>query len=264
MKNSKLSFAAGMILGMVLLSGSLVFAAGSLEVIPSADNVYLNGERVQLRGYIVNGHNYFMLQDMSDLLGFGLRWDNDLKQVHMTTKDTQAHDIENAVTEQGRHAPQAGDVIHCDDGSNYKVTDVSRYDHNVFAEGPVGSLPQATCRWELFPEPEMPEPENLRIKSGDQDSLFVRNAYETRRMQYTIYNALGREDSAWSGDKPLATVKLRIPSELVEYTESFWPWRASELEDLVHSRPISQYYVEAWDYYLNGVFQYTRYCVVSQ
>ena len=33
---------------------------------------------------------------------------------------------------------------------------------------------------------------------------------------------------------------------------------------MVHSRPNSRYYVEAWDYYLNGVFQYTRYCVVSQ
>ena len=59
-------------------------------------------------------------------------------------------------------------------------------------------------------------------------------------------------------------MELSIPADLEPYTEAFWPWRASELKDLVHSRPNSRYYVEAWDYYLNGVFQYTRYCVVSQ
>jgi len=38
---------------------------------------------------------------------------------------------------------------------------------------------------------------------------------------------------------------------------------ASALEKLVHSRPNSKYYIDAWDYYHNGVYQYTRYCVAS-
>ena len=36
--------------------------------------------------------------------------------------------------------PQAGDVVRCDDGTNYTITDVSRYDKNYFADGP------AVCR----------------------------------------------------------------------------------------------------------------------
>ena len=93
--------------------------------------------------------------------------------------------------------------------------------------------------------------------------MFIRNLYETRRMQYTLYNALALEPSAWRDGKPLATVQLTIPAELEEYNGCFWPWRASELENLVASCPNSRYYVEAWDYYSKGIFQYTRYCVVS-
>ena len=87
----------------------------------------------------------------------------------------------------------------------------------------------------------------------------MRNLYETSRMQYTVYNALGGEPSAWKDGRLLATVQLTVPADLDPYAASFWPWRASELEKLVHSRPNSQYYIEAWDCYTNGVFQYTRY-----
>ena len=79
--------------------------------------------------------------------------------------------------------------------------------------------------------------------------MFIRNLYETRRMQYTIYNALEKEPSAWRDGKPLASVALTIDPQYEAYTDVFWPWRDSELEKLVHGRPNSHYYVEAWDYY---------------
>ena len=44
-----------------------------------------------------------------------------------------------------QYIPQSGDVIRCDDGSNYTITDVSRWDKNMFASGPVGALPEPTC-----------------------------------------------------------------------------------------------------------------------
>lgn len=96
-----------------------------------------------------------------------------------------------------------------------------------------------------------------------EDDLFVRNLHETRRMQHTIYNALGNEPTAWRDDKPLATVELDIPTEYEAYTAKFWPWRESELTDLVRSRPNSRFYVAAWDFYHDGSFMYTRYCVLS-
>jgi hypothetical protein len=167
------------------------------------------------------------------------------------------------LTESSQYIPKVGDVIWCSDGTDYTITDVSHWDNNVFASGSVGELPTATCDWSLFAKVELPKVEARHFSTSTGEALFVRNLYETRRMQYTIYNALGSEPSAWNGSTPLATVELSIPADLDAYTSAFWPWRASELENLVHSRPNSHYYVDAWDYYLNGVFQYTRYCVVS-
>ncbi|MBQ9719272.1 MAG: hypothetical protein IJV64_01115 [Oscillospiraceae bacterium] len=37
----------------------------------------------------------------------------------------------------------------------------------------------------------------------------------------------------------------------------------TELTDLVHALPNVRYYIAAYDYYHNGVFQYTRYCAMS-
>lgn len=154
-------------------------------------------------------------------------------------------------------------IIHCDDGSDYTVTDVSRYGTNVFADGPVGDLPTPTCDWSLFPAVSFPAYEARRFNEPGQDMLFVRNPFETKRMLYTVYNALGKEPSAWSDNRLLASISLVIPAELEPYSGSFWPWHESDLTNLVSSRPNSQYYLEAWDYYLNGVFQYTQYQVVS-
>lgn len=162
------------------------------------------------------------------------------------------------------YVPNAGDKILCDDGSIYTIKDVSRYDTNVFASGPVGPLPEATCNWDQFTPLVYPSADVRRITDGSRDLLFVRNLYESRRMAYTLYNSLGNEPTAWKGNTPLATVELSIPAELELYTSAFWPWRESELTDLVKSRPNSRFYTEAWDYYLNGVFQYTRYCIVSE
>ena len=39
--------------------------------------------------------------------------------------------------------------------------------------------------------------------------------------------------------------------------------RESEITDTVHALPNVRYYVDAYDYYHNSVYQYTRYCFMS-
>lgn len=245
----------------LLLTGitTTAYAAGVLAE-RSTNRIFVDGQEVKIEAYNINGYNYVKLGDLSPLVGFDLTYDGTSNSVYIGEKP------ENTVTlpvDGSRYVPQAGDMIRCDDGSNYTITDVGRYDTNVFASGPVGELPQATCDWSRFPTLELPKAEARRFKNESGDHLFLRNLYETRRMQYTIYNALGDEPAAWRGNTPMATVELTIPAALELHTQSFWPWNRSELTDLVHSRPNSRYYVEAWDYFLNGVFQYTRYSVVS-
>ena len=80
---------------------------------------------------------------------------------------------------------------HCDDGTGYTITDVSRYDKNYFASGPVGPLPEPTCDRSQFDQPELPKAEARHFNVEGTDYLFVRNLYETRRMLYTLYNIMG-------------------------------------------------------------------------
>ena len=54
-----------------------------------------------------------------------------------------------------------------------------------------------------------------------------------------------------------------IPPEYEPYTSRFWPWRSEEITDVVHACPNVRYYVDAYDFYHDGIFQYTRYCLIS-
>ena len=42
-----------------------------------------------------------------------------------------------APTDGSRYVPKVGDVIRCDDGTDYTITDVSRWDKNAFSSAPL-------------------------------------------------------------------------------------------------------------------------------
>lgn len=262
MKQRFLSFMAGLLTGAALLSGGAAYAAGIMAAY-DPQTAYVDGAPVQMEAYNIGGYNYVKLRDMGRMVGFNVYWDGRAVQIDsdapytgiapaQTTTDTReltynADGSINVPTDGSKYVPKVGDRVRCDDGCIYEIKDVSRYDNNVFAPGPVGELPTPTCDWSAFPDLETPKVEIRHFAHDDGDSMFIRNIYETRRMQYTIYNAIGREPSAWRDGKPLASVQLTIRPEDEDYTHALWPWRSSELEKLVHSRPNSRYYVEAWD-----------------
>ena len=156
-------------------------------------------------------------------------------------------------------------MIRCDDGTNYTITDVSRWDKNMFASGPIGALPEPTCDWSLLPQPELPEMEVRHWQNETGDHLRVRNLYETRRMLYTLYNAIGDNPATWENGAPKLNakgifpvyIKLSIPDDL-SY-QMFWPWRASEIVNLFNSVPPGTYSMQAWDVYKDGVYLHTEY-----
>ena len=157
-----------------------------------------------------------------------------------------------------RYVPKEGDVIRCDDGTNYTITDVSRYDASLFADGPLPPLPEPTCDWSHFPALELPTAEARHFTSGSRSYLFVRNLYETRRMLYTAYNAIGANLSLWEDGHPRVSIQLTVDCE--NYA-SFWPWREEEISKQFAGSPVSHYQFEAWDVYADGVFLYTEYMV---
>ena len=276
MKKGTVNFVAGMLAGAVLFGGSAAYAAGVMAE-KSANTVYVDGQRVELDAYQINGSNYVKLRDVGKAVNINVYWDGAVQidtdapytgeapeNAGATATPTAAKNSAITVPQtDALFVPGEGDRILCDDGTEYEIKDMSRYDNNVFADGKLPPLPTATCNWSLFPDSRLPAVEVKRYSDQYGDDLFVRNLYETRRMQYTIYNALGNEPTAWKNGKPLPTVELTIPAEYEAYTAKFWPWRESEITDLIHSRPNSRYYVAAWDYYHNGVYQYCRYCILS-
>ena len=275
---------AGIVAG-VLLSGPAASAVARLTATPSSQTFYLDDQRIQLEAYSINGSNYVKLRDIGQAVGFGVTYDAATRSVRIepdkpyTEEVTDQADTQTTPGALSRNAagsinvpqdgslytPQAGDVIRCDDGTNYTITDVSRYDKNYFADGPVGPLPEPTCDWSQFHQPDLPRAEVRRFHDEAGDDIFVRNLYEIRRMMYTLYNAMGEDDWIMQGGKPRLRgdgtpwIHLHYGMPEDKSIPGFWPWREDQVTESLHSSPGGEYYLDVWDVYSNGIFQRTEY-----
>ena len=177
---------AGILAG-IAVSGPATQAAAGLMANPSSQKFYLKDRQINLQAYEIGGSNYVKLRDIGQAVDFGVAYDAATNTVTIspdkpyetevippasTPPDSQtspsalsknADGSINVPQDGSRYVPQEGDVIRCDDGTNYTITDVSRYDKNYFADGPVGPLPEATCDWSQFDQPELPKAEVRRL-----------------------------------------------------------------------------------------------------
>ena len=184
------NFAAGFLTCLLVVGITTTAYAAGIMAERSHHRVVVDGKEVQMEAYVINGNNYVKLRDIGEQVGFNVYWDsvNGCVQVESDKPYTGTAPKQTAATaEISRYVPKAGDVIRCDDGTDYTITDVSRWDSNAFSGAPLGELPTATCDWSKLPQPEMPRAEARHFISGGQDYLFQRNLYETRRMLYTLY-----------------------------------------------------------------------------
>ena len=81
-------------------------------------------------------------------------------------------------TDGSQYIPHVGDRILCDDGTEYEIKDTTRWDTNVFAEGPLLPLPTPTCDWSAFPTLTLQPPIVKHYHDKYGDDLFVRNVYD--------------------------------------------------------------------------------------
>ena len=275
MKKSIGYILCGVLIGGVLLNGDATNAAAGLMAERSSQPIYVDGQKVELEAYNIAGSNYVKLRDIGKAVGFNVSWDGSAVQIdsdapyeddslQAAAPLPQSSRRVTLPTDGSKYVPQVGDLIPCDDGTLYEVKDVARWESNVFMDGPMPEMPTPTCDWSLFPELELPEVEARHFQdSKGKDILFVRNLFETQRMLYTLYNAIGNSPSSWRDGKPLAKVFLTIPDEYEPYTGYFWPWRESEVTKHVANIPRGRFRVEAWDFYSAGIFQYTRYLICT-
>ena len=275
MKKPYTSFVTGLLVGVALFSGTTAYAAGIMAE-RSTNRIFVDGKEVQIEAYAIHNNNFMQLRDVGKAVGFNVYWNAADGSVQIETgkpytgeapTQTSAAKTVTLPTDGSQYVPQAGDVIRCDDGTDYTIKDVSRWNNNAFSSAPLGELPTATCDWSKLPQPEMPRAEARHFTSGGQDYLFQRNLYETRRMLYTLYNAIGDNPETWQNGQPVkfpsgndkVKINLTIPAEVTP--QSFWPWRAEQITELFNSCPPGTYSLESWDVYKNGVFQYTEYSI---
>ena len=267
MKNSCIRFLSGLLAGAALFGGSTALAAEA------------TGEKnVQLDACTINGSVYVRLEDAAQAAGFSYTYDaaDNTVTINPETASSAAATDKAGLTRNAdgsinvpqdgsQYVPTAGDVIRCDDGTNYTITDVKRWDGNMFASGPVGPLPTAACDWSQFDQPELPKGEARHFTVEKEEYLFIRNLYETRRMLYTLYNAMGSHTATWkdgqavrrSDGTPWVHIQLSLPKG--ESVFDFWPWSAEEVTGSLAAAPCGDRCMEAWDVYKDGVFQRTEY-----
>ena len=237
---------AGILMGMVL-AGPASAAMTGLTATPSTQTFYVDGAVVNLEAYAINGHNYVQLRDIGRAVDFSVSYDAGTNRVLVDTsspytEESAASTPSGVVTIPQTDQPlrlQEGDQVLCDDGTVYEITDTRLWEEPE---------PLPTPAWD-WPELELPEMEVRRYQDAYGDDLFVRNLYETRRMEYTLRNAAGRT-------QPL---ELRLGVSAQNAVQTFWPWQADQLTQVFYSAPGARFEVEAWDVYHNGKYLYTEY-----
>ena len=257
---------AGILAGMAL-GGQVVHAASTTQTAsPSTQTFYLDGQKIQLEAYAINGNNYVKLRDIGKAVDFGVTYEGTTNSVYIETDEPYVEETpkttpqpNGAITVPQSDAPfrpVEGTVVRLDDGSTFTVTKAK-------PEEP--ALPSPNCDWSQFPELALPQVEAKRMQSG---TVVITNLYETRRMQYTLYNAVPNCPELWengtlkrsSQGSPILRLQLGITDG--SGNQPFWPWRDEQLTQVFYSAPMARFAVCAWDYYnSSGQFMYTRYVV---
>ena len=145
------SFAAGFLTCLLLAGVTTTAYAAGIMAERSHHRIIVDGKEAQMEAYVINGNNYVKLRDIGEQVGFNVYWDSDTGCVQVesgkTYTGTAPQQPAAAPTDGSRYVPKVGDVIRCDDGTDYTFTDVSRWDSNAFSSAPLGELPAATCDW---------------------------------------------------------------------------------------------------------------------
>ena len=68
----------GILIGGVLLNGNITDATAGFLAERSNQSVYVDGRRVEMEAYNINGSNYVKLRDAGKAVGFNVYWERAL------------------------------------------------------------------------------------------------------------------------------------------------------------------------------------------
>lgn len=115
MKKGTITFAMGILTGLALC-GPAAQAADYLKATLSAQPIYVDGQRMSMTAYAINGNNYVKLRDIGKAVGFGVTYDAATNSVYIdsnapyqeVSQPVQASPSPAAVTEESVQATLAG------------------------------------------------------------------------------------------------------------------------------------------------------------
>lgn len=82
----------------IILSAMLIFSSSSAIVMAEGasttqSDIYVNGSRVDVKGYNINDNNYFRLRDLGRLLNFGVEWDETANTIRINTSQAYRDEV---------------------------------------------------------------------------------------------------------------------------------------------------------------------------
>mgnify|MGYP004677587289 CR=1 FL=1 len=172
------SFAADFLTCLLLVGATTAYAAGIMAE-RSTNRIFVDGKEVQIEAYAIHNNNFMQLRDVGKAVGFNVYWDstNGCVQVesgkpYTGEAPTQTSTAKTVMlpTDGSQYAPQVGDVIRCDDGTNYTITDVSRWNANLFSSAPWASFLPPPVIGAGFPKRSCPRP--TRGTSGMRPAIL--------------------------------------------------------------------------------------------
>jgi len=290
-KANGFQFIAGFAIGAVLFGGTVAYAAGIMAQPKTAD-VIIDGQTVDLKGYIIEGSHYFQLRDISEKLkqggkDFSIVWDSAGNRIVIDT--SRGYDANEQYGRPPITSPAAngygtapkilrpGDVIRTANG-DYNIlsgqlerqAELDR--HNLEFGRPLSPdapLPSWQREWDGYPRVAIPDVLPVRYSNGAYDTLYIFNSYEVERMIRTIYTQAKNNPSLWQGRDPSTnipnfTILVEITDEMAQ--TPFFPWENAIVpaETTVRNKVASAtggtvFRVYVVDEYNNGKYLDTQY-----
>ena len=152
--------ASGVLLGVAIAAPA---AGAALTAQQSTQKIVVDGQPVQIEAYSINGSNYCKLRDVGKAVGFHVSYDPLTNTVQISAKNEYKEDITPnksrtvvLPTDGSQYIPQVGDRILCNDGTEYEIKDVSRWDNNEYQAAKRPRLPTPSRDWSAFPMLTLP------------------------------------------------------------------------------------------------------------
>ena len=124
--------ASGIVFGATLAAP---VAGAALTAQQSNQKITVDGKPVQIEAYSIGGSNYCKLRDVGKAVGFAVEYDPITNTVCIRTDQPYSEEaparssrVVSLPTDGSQYVPQLGDVILCDDGTEYEIKNVVRWD----------------------------------------------------------------------------------------------------------------------------------------